>query len=128
MPEDRAFTNQIQTKCMCYNYFISQCVSISKVPLVCAWHEEQFSIVGPVPWNSASDGKPWVSVPLSWNRFTMLTHVTFLALGLLTNIPLTLITSWLLALYVRKVLCIIIICMLMASQNRTRPSWSWSID
>ena len=95
------------------------------MPLACAWHEEQFSTVGPVPWNSASDladGKPWVSMPLSRKGFTMPTHVIFLALGLSTNISLILITSWLFALYARKALCIIVICMLMASQNRARPS------
>ena len=29
-----------------------------------------------------ADGKPWVSMSVSLNEFTMLTHVTFLAFGL----------------------------------------------
>ena len=120
IPESRAFTNQIQTKCICYNCFVLQCLSVSKVHLACARHEEQFSNVGPVPCNSVSDlddGKRRVSMLLSWNRFTMPTHVTFLALGLSTSIPLTIITTWLLALYAWKALCILVNCMLMASQK-----------
>ena len=72
-----------------------------KVPLACVWHEERFYTAGPVPRNSAgglADGKPWVSMPLSRNGFTMTTRVTNLAFGISTNIPLALLTSWLLAL------------------------------
>ena len=67
-------------------------------------HEERFCTAGPVPWNSAvglADGKPQVSMPLIWNGFTMPTRVTNLAFGISINIPLVLLTSWLLALYVR---------------------------
>ena len=81
----------------------------SKVPLVCVWHEEQFFTAGPVPRNSVgglADGKPWVSMLLSWNRFTMPTHVTNLAFRISTNVPLALLTSWLLALYAQSTLCI----------------------
>ena len=46
-----------------------------------------------------ADIKPWISKPLSWNGFTILTHVTFLTLSLSTNVPLPLLISWLLALY-----------------------------
>ena len=49
---------------------------------------------GPVPRNSAgglADGKPWVSMPLKENRFTIPIHVTFLAFGLSTNVPLMLL-------------------------------------
>ena len=61
---------------------------------------------GPVPQNGAgdlADRKPRVSMPLSWNKFTIPTHVTFLAFGLSTNVRLTLI-SWLLALYAGSML------------------------
>ena len=77
------------------------------MPLACVWHEEQFYTAGPVLWNGVgelTDGKPWVSMPLNWNDFTILTCVIFLALRLSTNIFLTLLISWLLALYARSVL------------------------
>ena len=82
----------------------------SKVPLACFWHTERFYIAGPVAWNGAgclADRKPWVSMPFSQNGFTMLTHVTFLAFKLAINVPLTLLTSWLLILYSQNMLCII---------------------
>ena len=130
MPKDGAFTNQIQTKCLCYSCFVLQCVSRSK-GRCCAWHKEQFCTVGPVQWNIASDladGKPWVSMTLSRKGFTMPTHVNFLALGLSTNVPLTLITSWLLALYARRVLYIMVNRKHMASQKLSaRLSWSRGI-
>ena len=53
-----------------------------------------------------ADGKPWVSMPLSRNVFTMPTRVTNLVFGISTNVPLVLLTSWLLALYAQSVLCI----------------------
>ena len=62
---------------------------------------------GPVPRNGAgelADGKPWVSMPLNWNELTIPTHVTFLVFGLSTNVRLTLLISWLLALYAQSVL------------------------
>ena len=74
-----------------------------------ALSEEQSYIAGPVQQNCAgglADGKPWVSMPLSQNRFTMPTCVTNLAFGISTNVPLALLTSWLLTLYVRSALCI----------------------
>ena len=101
------FTNQIQTEWMCYNCFVLWYVSGSKVPLACVWHEERFYTAGLVPQNGAgdlADGKPRVSMPLSWNEFTILIHVTFLAFGFSTNVRLTLLISWLLALYARSVL------------------------
>ena len=55
-----------------------------------------------MPWNGAgelADEKSWVSMLLSWNEFTIPTRITLLAFGLSTNIRLTLIISWLLALY-----------------------------
>ena len=65
--------------------------------LVCAWHEVQsYAAVSTVWWNSSGslvDGKPWASMLLSWNRFTMWTGVTFLAFGFSTNLLLTLLTS-----------------------------------
>ena len=70
--------------------------------LACVWHDERFYTVSSVLQNGAddsADGKPWVSMLLSWNGLTMLTHITFLAFGLSKNIPLMLIISWLLALY-----------------------------
>ena len=70
---------------MCYNCFVLWCVSGSKAPLACVWHEERFYTAGPVPRNGAGElagGKPWVSMPLNWNEFTILTRVTFLAFGL----------------------------------------------
>ena len=75
--------------------------------LACVWHEEQFYTAGPVLRNGVgelADGKPWVSMPLNWNEFTILTCVTFLAFGLSTNVCLTLLISWLLALYARSML------------------------
>ena len=83
------------------------CVSGSKAPLACVWHEERFYTAGPVPRNGASDladGKPWVSMPLNWNEFIIPTRVTFLAFGLSTNVRLMLLISWLLALYAQSVL------------------------
>ena len=58
---------------------------------------------GPVVWNSVgglADGKPWVSILLSRNKFTMPTHITFLAFGLSTIASLMLLSSWLFVLYV----------------------------
>ena len=77
------------------------------MPLACFSHDERFYTAGPVPRNGVgdlADGKSWVSMPLSWNKFTILTRVTFLALGLCTNVHLTLLISWLLALHAQSVL------------------------
>ena len=74
-PEGGVFTNQIQTKWMCYNYFVLWCVSRSKASLACVWHEEQFYTAGPVPRNGMgglADGKPRVSMLLSQKGFTNL--------------------------------------------------------
>ena len=93
MPKGRAFTNQIQTEWMCNNCFVLWCVSGSKAPLACVWHEEQFYTAGPVPRNGVGDlaeGKLWVSMPLSWNEFTIPTRITFLAFGLSTIVRLML--------------------------------------
>ena len=63
------------------------CVSGSKAPLTCVWDEEQFYTAGPVPQNDVSglvDGKPWISMPLNQDGFTMLNHLTFLAFGFST--------------------------------------------
>ena len=126
-PEGGAFTNQIQTEWMCYNCFVLWCVSGSKAPLACVWHEERFYTAGPVPRNSVgdlADGKPWVSKWLSWNRFTMPTRVTNLKFGISTNVPLALLTSWLLAIYARSVLCIMANRMCMALQQLSaKPRW-----
>ena len=70
-----------------------------KAHLARVWHEGRFYIADPVPRNRVGvlvDGKPWVSMPLNQNGFTMLTRVTNLAFGISTNIPLALLTSWLL--------------------------------
>ena len=101
-PEGGAFTNQIQTEWMCYNCSVLWCVSGSKAPLACVWDEEQFYTAGPVLQNSAgglANGKPWVSMPLSCNEFTILTRVTLLAFRFSTNVHLTQLISLLLALY-----------------------------
>ena len=48
------------------------------MPLACVWHEEQFYTAGPVPRNDAGDlvnEKPWVSMPLSWNRCNIPIHI-----------------------------------------------------
>ena len=77
-------------------------VSGSKVPLACVWHEERLYTAGPVLRNGTgdlADGKPWISMLLSWIGSTIPTRLAFLAFGLSTNIPLTLLISWLLALY-----------------------------
>ena len=47
---------------------------------------------------SLADGKPWVSMPLSQNEFTMPTHISFLEFKLSTNVPLMVLISWLLTL------------------------------
>ena len=63
----------------------------------CVWHEERFYTVGPMLRNSAGDlvdGKPWVSMPLSRNGFTMPTRVTDLAFEISTNVCLALLTSY----------------------------------
>ena len=78
-------------------------MSRSKAPLACVWHKERFFIAGPVPQNSAgglTDGKHWLSMPLGQNGFTLPTRITNLAFGISTNVPLALLTSWLLALLV----------------------------
>ena len=74
-------------------------------------------------WSCAVEWCRWFSrwkalgfLPLSRNKFTMPTHVIFLAFRLSTNIPLTLLTSWLLALYARSALCIMANYMCMALQ------------
>ena len=46
-----------------------------------------------------ADRMPWVSMPLSQNGFTMLTCITFLAFGCSLNVPLMLLSSWLLTLH-----------------------------
>ena len=72
------------------------------MPLACVWDEKQFYTAGPVPQNGAgdiADGKCRVSMPLSWNEFTIPTHITFLAFGFSTNVRLMLLISWLLALH-----------------------------
>ena len=56
---------------------------------------------GPVLRNGADglvDGKPWVSMQLSRNIFTISTRLTFLVFGFSTNVPLTILTRWLLRL------------------------------
>ena len=78
-------------------------VSGSNAPLAYVWHEERFYTAGPVPRNGAgdlADGKPWIIMPLSRNRFTILTRIIFFVFGLSTNVPMMLLISWLLVLYV----------------------------
>ena len=75
------------------------CVSGSKAPLTCVWDEERFYTAGPVPRSGvgcSGDGKLRVSIPLSWNKFTILTSITFLVFGFSTNVRLSLLISWLL--------------------------------
>ena len=86
-------------------------MSESKTSLAYVWHEEQFYTAGPVMWNSAgglADRNFWVSMPLNQNGFIMPTRVTNLAFGISTNVPLVLLSSWLLALYAQSTLCIMI--------------------
>ena len=90
--------------------FCFMCMNGSKVPLACAWHAECFYTAGPVLQNDVdglANGKHWVSMPLTWNAFTMLTRETLTVSGFSTNVPLMLLTSWLLGLYARSMLCII---------------------
>ena len=62
---------------------------------------------------------------LSWNVFTMLTSVTFLAFRLAINVPLMILTSFLLALYMQSNFFIMANHTCMASQHSAaRPSWS----
>ena len=89
---------------MCYNYSVLWCVSGSKAPLACVWDEERFYTAGPVPRNGAgdlADGKPWFSMPLSWNEFTIPTRITLLVFSFSTNVRLMQLISLLLALYAR---------------------------
>ena len=75
---------------MFYNYFVLWCVSGSNAPLACVWDEERFYTAGSVPRNGASDladEKPWISMPLNHNIFTIPTCITFLVVGLSTNVP-----------------------------------------
>ena len=126
-PEGGTFTSQIQTEWMCYNYFVLWCVSRSQMSLACVWHEEWFYTAGPIPQNSAgglADGKPWLSMLLSWNGFTIPTCITNLAFGISTNVPLVLLTSWLLALYTRSTLYFMANRTCMALQQLSaKPSW-----
>ena len=74
---------QIQTEWMCDNCFVLWFVSGSEAYLACVWHKRRMIVCC---WSSAAiirvvvaDGKPWVSMLLSRNEFTMLTYMTFLA-------------------------------------------------
>ena len=61
--------------------FVLWCMGGSKVPLACIWHEERFHAAGPVLQNDVgvlADGKPWISMPLSRNGYTIPIHITFL--------------------------------------------------
>ena len=72
-----------------------------------------------MPWNGAgdlADVKPWISMPLSWNGFAISTRINFLMFGLSTNVPLTVLISWLLALYAQSALLIMADHMCMALQ------------
>ena len=128
MPEGGAFTNQIQTEWMCYNCFVLWCVSGSKAPLAFVWHKERFYTAGPVLRNSAgglADGKPWGYKRSNRNGFTMPTHVTNLAFGISTKVPLALQTNWLLALFARSALYIMANQTCMALQRSSaKPSWA----
>ena len=129
-PEGGTFKNQIQTKWMCYNCFVLWCVSGSKAPLACVWHEEWFYTAGPMPQDGVgglADGEPWVSMPLSRNGFTMPTRITFLVFRLFANVSLTLITSWLLTLYARSALCIMVNCICMASKQLSEAKLECSL-
>ena len=82
------------------------CASRPKVPLACVWHKERFYTAGFVPCNGVgdiADGEPWISVVLSWNGFTILTHVIFPAFKLY-KCTLMLLISWLLTLYPQSML------------------------
>ena len=84
-------------------------MSGSKAPLACVWYEEVNDFIlllcrGTDGAGELADGKPWVSMSLNWNEFTIPTRVTFLAFGFPTNVRLTLLIIWLLALYARSVL------------------------
>ena len=84
------FTNKIQTKWVCYNWFVLWHMNRLKAPLACVWHEEWFYTADPVPQNGAdglADGKPWLYMALSQNGFTIPIRVTFLEFGLSTNVP-----------------------------------------
>ena len=122
------FIDQINIEWMCYNCFILWCVSGSKASLACIWHEEQFYTAGPLLQNGTvglADGKPWVSMLLSWNGFTMPPCIAFLAFRLSTNAPLMLITVVLLSLYVCCVLSIMDNCICMSlPQSSVRTSYS----
>ena len=115
------------TEWMCYNCFVLWCVSGSKAPLASILHKEWFYTASPVPQDSVgglADGKPWVFMLLSRNGFTMQTHTTFLVFRISTNVPLALLTSWLLALYAWSVLYIMVNWMCMAVQwLSARPSF-----
>ena len=98
MPEGKVFTNHIQTKWMCYNYFVLWCVSGSKAPLLVSGTKENgfilLSILLVLSQNvvsSVADGKSWISMPLCQNGFTMLAHITFLVFGLSLNVHLMLL-------------------------------------
>ena len=77
-------------------------------------------------WNVVSgipDGKPW-DMSLSQNRFTMLTHIPFLAVQLSINIPVMPLTSWLLTLYAKSMLYMANGTCIALQHSSARPSWS----
>ena len=128
MPEGTAFTNQIQTEQMCYNCFVLWCMSGSDTPLACVWHEQQFFTVGLV------HGMAWVvqlmesfgfSCSLAGMDLPLDLHNLPCVRILYTNIPLMLLTSSLLALYVQRTLCTMDNHTYTALQHLSaRPKWS----
>ena len=85
------------------------------------WHKECFYTVGPVP-RGLVDGKPWVSMPLSQNRFIMpnlpWVQTLYIHTSDATNQLATCINVW-------SVLWIMANHMCMALQySSIRPSWS----
>ena len=72
--------------------------------LACVWHEERFYTAGPVLRNGTgdvADGKPWISHAVQWIYHSDL-HNNPCVQTLYKRIPLTLLTSWLLALYAQS--------------------------
>ena len=132
-PEGKVFTNQVQTKWMCYNCFVLWCVSGSKAPLLVSGTKENgfilLSVLLALSQNvvsSVADGKSWISMPLSQNGFTMLVHITFLVFGLSLNVHLTfaiISTNWLLALYTKYTLCMANHTCTSSQHSSARQSW-----
>ena len=115
-----------RTECLQSRYKLNGCVATA---LLYGMWVDQGTLSLCLAWRSTIVWCSWWktlgSMLLSQNRFTKLTRITFLVFGLSINIPLMLLTSWLLAIYAQSVCCIMAnhICIPLQHLS-SRPSWS----